>query len=107
MPVLGPGRRTERKAGESMRGSMILRNLAAIVLSILASRGAPSALGNEESGRDLTLGEAVAIALENSLVLEAAAGDVEAASAGVRRARAGFLPRLDLQESFTRADNPV
>jgi outer membrane protein TolC len=55
----------------------------------------------------LTLTQAITIALEQSPLLRAARYEVEAAQAGVEQARAGFLPRLNLQESFTRADNPV
>lgn len=55
----------------------------------------------------LTLPQAIAIALEQSPLLQAAGHAVEAAHASVAHARAGFLPRLDAQESWTRADNPV
>ncbi len=33
--------------------------------------------------------------------------EVEAAGAGVDRARAGFLPKVDVSEGFARSDNPV
>ncbi|MEW6297870.1 MAG: TolC family protein, partial [Thermodesulfobacteriota bacterium] len=55
----------------------------------------------------LALPRAIAIALEQNPLLQAAGHAVEAAHAGVAHARASFLPRLDAQESWTRADNPV
>lgn len=61
----------------------------------------------QEGAANLTLPQAIAIALEQNSLLRAARDKVEAAQASVEQARASFLPRLDLQESFTRADKPV
>lgn len=55
----------------------------------------------------LALRQAIEVALERSPVLKAAQQQVNAADAGVDRARAEFLPKLDVLESFTRSDNPV
>jgi outer membrane protein len=55
----------------------------------------------------LTLPQAIEIALEKSPLLKAGRHEVEAAGAGIDRARAGFLPKLDVSEGFARSDNPV
>lgn len=73
------------------------------VLTILG----PLPILAQEKGRELSLPRAIEIALERSPLLQAARHQVEAAVAGVDRARAEFFPRVDLHESLTRADNPV
>jgi outer membrane protein TolC len=65
----------------------------------------PTALLAQEQGHSLR--EAITIALASSPLLQATRYQVEATTAGIERARAAFLPRLDLSESFTYADNPV
>jgi len=55
----------------------------------------------------LTLSAAVAEALRSSPRLRAAAAAERQAQAAIGAARAGRLPQLDAQESFTRSDNPV
>lgn len=55
----------------------------------------------------LTLQQAVQEALRNSPHLRAAAAGQNKARAGVSSAQAGRLPRVDLQEGFTRSNNPV
>ena len=61
----------------------------------------------EDAPATLTLPQAIEIALERSPFLKAGRHEVEAAGAGVDRARAGFLPKVDLSEGFARSDNPV
>ena len=56
---------------------------------------------------ELRLSEAVKTALEKHPALRAAGYQAEAAASGVEQARAGFLPRVDLSEGFSRSDNPV
>lgn len=67
----------------------------------------PGVVGAEEDGRSMTLSRAIEIALEKSPLLQTARHRVDAAVAGVDRARAGFLPKLNLSESFTRSDDPA
>lgn len=82
------------------------KRLGAISFAILFTFG-PALAWAQEAAKGLTLTQAIEIALEKSPLLQAARHQVEAAVAGVDRARAGFFPKLDLGESFTRADNPV
>lgn len=56
---------------------------------------------------DLRLSEAVKTALEKHPALRAAGHQAEAAASGVEQARAGFFPRVDFSEGFSRSDNPV
>jgi outer membrane protein TolC len=56
---------------------------------------------------ELRLSEAVKTALEKHPALRAAGHQTEAAASGVEQARAGFFPRVDLSEGFSRSDNPV
>ena len=55
----------------------------------------------------LSLKEAVDAALKNHPAMEAGAARVDAATEGVRKAKGGYLPKLDYTESWTRSDNPV
>ncbi|CBE68981.1 MAG: TolC family protein [Candidatus Methylomirabilis oxygeniifera] len=67
----------------------------------------PGVAGAQEEARGMTLPRAIEIALEKSPLLQTARHRVGAAVAGVDRARAGFLPKLNLSESFTRSDDPA
>ncbi len=55
----------------------------------------------------LTLAEAVKTALERHPSIQAAAAQLEAASARIGQARSGYLPKVNYQESFARSNNPV
>lgn len=81
-------------------------NIAAVGFAILFAF-APAVVRAQEEAKGLTLARALEIALEKSPLLQAAQHRVEAASAGVEQARAGFFPTLNFHESFTRADNPA
>ena len=56
---------------------------------------------------ELRLSEAVKTALEKHPALRVAEYHAAAAASGVEQARAGFFPRVDLSEGFSRSDNPV
>jgi outer membrane protein TolC len=66
-----------------------------------------SAQGEAGPSADLSLAEAVKIALEKHPALRAASHQAAAAAAGTDQARAGFLPRVDFSEGFSHSDNPV
>ncbi len=70
----------------------------AILLSILVPLYAQNGL---------SLKEAVNTALKNHPSMEAGAARADAATEGVRRAKSGYLPKLDYTESWMRSDNPV
>lgn len=65
------------------------------------------ATGAASSPADLTLAEAVKIALDKNPSVQAAGAYAQAVAEGVRVARAGRYPRLDFSEGFTRGNNPV
>ena len=55
----------------------------------------------------LTLPQAVSIALEKNPLRKAALADQKAASAGIKEARSGLLPKIVFSESATRGNDPV
>ncbi len=57
--------------------------------------------------QDLSLKDAVKLALEKHPSVAAASSGVRAAESRVKEARAGYLPKLNYAESWLRSDNPV
>ncbi len=86
-----------------------LTRLGWLILPLLvwAPGTSASAQSNTGPSTELTLADAVKLALEKHPALRAASYQAAAAAAGVDQARAGFLPRVDLSEGITRSDNPV
>lgn len=79
-----------------------------VLLAIAASAGLTvPARGETGVPADLSLTDAVRLALDRHPALRAASHQTTAATAGVEQARAGFLPRVDFSEGVTRGDNPV
>jgi hypothetical protein len=89
------------------RRSTSLGWMISVLLLAVAPGNSVSAQGGTGPTGDLTLPEAVRLALEKHPALRAAGYQAEAAAAGVDQARSGFLPRVDFSEGFTRSDNPV
>jgi outer membrane protein TolC len=77
---------------------------AALLTVFLAAR---ALWAGEPLAAELRLSEAVKTALEKHPALRVAGYQAEAAASGVEQARAGFFPRVDLSEGFSRSDNPV
>jgi outer membrane protein TolC len=73
---------------------LLLLLLAAVVTTVYA-------------GEPLTLDQAVETALKNNPGLKAADAQVEAAQAGTTRSWSGFLPKVNLSETWSRSDNPL
>ncbi len=63
--------------------------------------------GTARAQASLTLEEAARLALTTHPAIDAAGADVGAATAGVRVAQAGLLPRLAWSGGYTRSNNPV
>ncbi|HEX9163162.1 MAG TPA: TolC family protein [Thermoanaerobaculia bacterium] len=72
------------------------------LVSVLLIALAVSALGEE-----LSLQQAVAIALERSPAMRTAAAQNDVAAARLAEARSAWLPRVDVTESYGRSNNPV
>ena len=66
-----------------------------------------SALAQKSSYSPLTLADAMALAITHNPQLQAARYEVLGHEAGVAKARAGFLPKLEFQEQYTRSDSPI
>jgi outer membrane protein len=71
--------------------------------TILLMISAVSARAQDE----MSLKEAVRLALERNKSLQASGAGKKAAQSRVAEARAGFLPRVNYSESWTRSNNPV
>lgn len=59
------------------------------------------------AAENLTLEQAVETAIKNNPSLTAADAQVDSAQAGVLRSSSGFLPKVNLSETFSRTDNPL
>jgi len=55
----------------------------------------------------IALKDAVRLALESNKSIEASGANERAAESRIAEARAGFLPKVNYSESWTRSDNPV
>jgi len=78
-----------------------MRRALVLTLLIVAVRGDPA------SGQPLTLQQAVDRALAANPGVRAAEAAADESAARVLQARAGYLPRLDLVESWQRGNQPV
>jgi outer membrane protein TolC len=67
----------------------------------------PAWAQQEASASELTLQQAVQVALEKNPLRKAAIADAKAASAGVREARSFLLPHLSFSETAARGNDPV
>lgn len=88
------------------------RALSLILSGFLASGSALGAQGDGTVGLrmpqgELTLTEAVEMALNNNPMVHASTAGVDAAAAGVSEAKAGRLPLLKFNEKYTNSNNPV
>ncbi len=88
------------------------RALSLILSGLLASGSALWAQGDgtvevRMPQGELTLTEAVEMALNNNPMVHASAAGVDAAAAGVSEAKAGRLPLLKFNEKYTNSNNPV
>jgi outer membrane protein TolC len=78
-----------------------------ILLIILCSLHAVAGQTPEPAPRNLTLADAVRVALEKSPTVQAAVAYAQAVHEGIAEAKAARLPRVDFSEGFTRGNNPV
>ncbi|MDW8095972.1 MAG: TolC family protein [Aquificaceae bacterium] len=58
-------------------------------------------------GRELTLGEAIELALKNNRLIASARKDIKAQELELRAVRGSLFPRIKLEETFTRTDMPA
>lgn len=77
------------------------------LLLFWASAGSRPAAAQQPAPPPLTLREAVNLALARNPALAASRDQAQAARAQVGAARAGWFPRLDVSQGFTRGDNPI
>jgi outer membrane protein len=84
---------------------VVLSALLFMVPGIACSQAVPATPPAEKP--ELTLEQAVAMALEKNPELRSAEDESAAAKARIGQARAGWYPRLDFSQGFTRGNNPV
>lgn len=84
-------------------GTVTIWFIAAGLLALLLLAVSVTVYAAEE----LTLEQAVGLALRNNPGLKAADAQVDAAQAGVLRSRSGFLPKITASETWSRSDNPL
>jgi outer membrane protein TolC len=63
--------------------------------------------GTAAAQNEMSLRDAVRLALENNQAVAASGAAEGAAQSRIREARAGFLPKVNYSESWTRSNNPV
>ena len=80
----------------------MIRRPATVLLAALLGIAAPAAAQTE-----LTLAEAIARARSQNLDVRSAAAAEREAAARVTQARAGYLPKVDVAESWQRGNQPV
>ena len=86
---------------------MVRTNLARTFMAIICSSLLASAQSPAPTPQNLTLPEAVRVALEKNPTVQAAVAYAQAVHEGIAEARAARLPRVDFSEGFTRGNNPV
>ena len=94
----------------SFRGRPLLRERVAIIGALLwlgLSSGIASAQTPAASAQNLTLADAVRLALQKNPTVQAADAYAQAVHEGIAEAKAARLPRVDFSEGFTRGNNPV
>jgi outer membrane protein TolC len=81
----------------------LVRTLLLIFVFVrVASAQAPGS-----TAQNLTLADAVRLALEKNPTVQAAEAYAQAVQEGISEAKAARLPRVDFSEGFTRGNNPV
>jgi outer membrane protein TolC len=86
---------------------MIRTGFVQLLLAIFCFSPAVAGQAPEPAQRNLTLMDAVRVALEKNPAVEAAAAYTQAVHEGIAEAKAARLPRVDFSEGFTRGNNPV
>jgi len=86
---------------------MARTNLTRTFMAIICSSLLASAQSPAPTPQNLTLPEAVRMALEKNPTVQAAVSYAQAVNEGIAEAKAARLPRVDFSEGFTRGNNPV
>ncbi|HTS68054.1 MAG TPA: TolC family protein [Terriglobia bacterium] len=86
---------------------MARTTLTGMLVAILACSLSAGGQASPPAPQNLTLADAVRVALEKNPTVQAAAAYAHAVHEGIAEAKAGRMPRLDFSEGFTRGNNPV
>lgn len=89
-------------------GFFVARGWIVLVISVFMIFPAFDPASGEEAKKEpISLKQAIDMAVSNNPGLKAAGFQVEAADAGVMKARSGYLPRIDVSEIYQRTTNPM
>jgi outer membrane protein TolC len=86
---------------------MIRNVFVAVLLAVFRFSPAMAGQAPEPAPRNMTLADAVRVALEKNPTVQAVVAYAQAVHEGIAEAKAARLPRLDFSEGFTRGNNPV
>lgn len=76
------------------------------IFAVLVAVG-PVSAEEGKKGELITIRQAIDLAESNNPRLKAAAYQIEAAESGITRARSGYLPKVELSETYQRTTNPM
>jgi outer membrane protein TolC len=86
---------------------MVRTNLSRTLVAIICASLLASAQSPAPTPQNVTLQEAVRVALEKNPAVQAAVAYAQAVHEGIAEAKTARLPRVDFSEGFTRGNNPV
>src|SRR5208282_1007012 len=86
---------------------MIRNVFVRVVLAMLCLSPAVAGQAPEPASSNLSLADAVRVALEKNPTVQAAVAYAQSVREGIAEAKAARLPRVDFSEGFTRGNNPV
>ncbi len=96
MPAMNPGR---------IANSSVRTLVAAVIL--FAAVAPLSHAQEKDAAQPLTLEQAVRMALQQNPAFQTSADESDATRARLKQAQAGWLPRFDFHQDFTRGNDPV
>ena len=83
------------------------RTILVLSLCLIAGLAKPLLAQETQTTGSLTLARAVQMALDQNPVFRESSDEAEAARARLKQVQAGWFPRFDFHQDFTRGNNPV
>ena len=83
------------------------RTILVLSLCLIAGTAKPLLAQETQTTGSLTLARAVQMALDQNPVFRESSDEAEAARARLKQVQAGWFPRFDFHQDFTRGNNPV
>ena len=83
------------------------RTILVLSLCLIAGLARPLLAQETQTTGSLTLAQAVRVALDQNPAFRESSDEAEAARARLKQVQAGWFPRFDFHQDFTRGNNPV